>query len=212
MNEIYGKKLGMTRVFVDDGEAVPVSVIEAGPCIVIDRKTTERDGYESTKVGFGEKKEKYINQPQLGVFKKAGVKPSRYVKELQAGPDIKVGDEIKVAILKKGERVDITGISKGLGFQGAMRRHGFSGAQTTHGQSDRMRAPGSIGSSSYPSRVFKGMHMAGKTGKDRVTVLNLEVVQVIEDQNLLLVKGAVPGKKGTLLKIRKTNRAREIGR
>jgi len=212
MKEIIGKKLGMTRVFVDDGEAVPVSVIEAGPCVVIDKKTTERDGYEAAQVGYGEIREKHVNKPRAGVYEKAGVKPTRHIREISFDSEINVGDEIKVDIFKRGERVDITGISKGLGFQGVMRRHGFSGAQKTHGQSDRMRAPGSIGQSSYPSRVFKGMRMAGKTGKDTVTVLNLEVVQVIEDQNLLLVKGAVPGKKGTLLKIRLSNRVRQNGR
>lgn len=208
MKEIIGKKLGMTRVFGEDGQAIPVSVIEAGPCVVVARRTDEKDGYEALQVGFGEKRKKLFNKPLMGHFEKGGVEPARILREIQFEGEFNVGDLIKVDIFKKGEKVDVTGTSKGLGFQGVMRRHGFGGAQITHGQSDRQRAPGSIGSSSYPSRVFKGMRMAGKTGKDRVTVVNLEVVQVIEDQNLLLVRGAVPGKKGSLLRIRKTNRVR----
>lgn len=208
MNEIIGKKIGMTRVFAESGEAVPVSVIEAGPCVVIAKRTMEKDGYEALQVGFGEKRKNLFNKPELGHFDKAATDPRRYLKEVQVDTELNIGDEIKVAIFKKGERVDVSGISKGLGFQGVMKRHGFKGGETTHGQSDRWRAPGSIGQSSAPSRVFKGMRMAGKMGKDRLTVLNLEIVQIIEDQNLLLVRGAVPGKKGTLLKIRKSNRRR----
>ena len=208
MKEIIGKKLGMTRVFGDEGQAIPVSVIEAGPCVVVARRTIEKDGYEALQIGFGSKRKKLFTKPELGHFEKAGVEPVRHLREISNNADMNVGDEIKVDIFSKGERVDVTGISKGLGFQGVMRRHGFSGSQTTHGQSDRRRAPGSIGQSSYPSRVFKGIRMAGKTGRDRVTVLNLEVVGVIEDQHLLLVRGAVPGKKGTLVTVRKSNRAR----
>ncbi len=208
MSEIIGKKIGMTRVFAESGEAVPVSVIEAGPCVVVARKTMEKDGYDALQVGFGEQRKNLFNKPEMGHFEKAGVEPKRYLKEVHIESELNVGDEIKVDIFKKGERVDISGISKGLGFQGVMRRHGFGGGEVTHGQSDRWRAPGSIGQSSAPSRVFKGMRMAGKMGKDNMTVLNLEIIQVIEDQNLLLVRGAVPGKKGSLLKIRKSNRRR----
>jgi large subunit ribosomal protein L3 len=195
MKELIGKKIGMTQIFAEDGRAAPVSVIEAG-------------GYNAVQIGFGEKRRKLFNKPELGHFEKAGVEPTRYLKEIKCDEDINVGDEIKVDIFKKGEKVDVSGISKGLGFQGVMRRHGFSGGQATHGQSDRGRAPGSIGQSSYPSRVFKGMRMAGKMGKDKITVLNLKVIQVIEEQNLLLVSGAIPGKKGSLVRIRKTNRVR----
>jgi large subunit ribosomal protein L3 len=208
MKELIGKKLGMTQIFEDDGTAVPVSVIEAGPCVVVVKKTIEKDGYDAVQLGFGEKKKKLINKPELGHFEKAGVEPTRYLMEVNVDGEVNPGDEIKVDIFKKGEQVDISGISKGLGFQGVMRRHGFSGGQATHGQSDRQRSPGSIGQSSYPSRVWKGMKMPGKMGKDKVTVLNLKVVRVIEDQNLLLVRGAIPGKKGTIVKIRKTNRVR----
>lgn len=208
MKEIIGTKIGMTRIFVESGESVPVSVIEAGPCVVVSKKTLEKDGYEAIQVGYGDRRKKLFNKPEMGNFNKAGVEPKRFLREVVKNSEINVGDELKVDIFKKGERVDVTGISKGLGFQGTIRRHGFSGAQKTHGQSDRWRAPGSIGQSSTPSRVFKGMKMPGKMGKDKVTILNLEIVQVIEDQNLLLVKGAIPGKKGTLLKIRQSNRSR----
>jgi large subunit ribosomal protein L3 len=212
MQELIGKKLGMTRVFDDEGKAVPVSVVEAGPCTVVAKRTAEKDGYDALRIGYGTKRKKLLTKPELGYFEKAGIESARYVKEVEYDGDLDVGDEIKVGIFKKGERVDVTGISRGLGFQGVMRRHAFAGSQKTHGQSDRERAPGSIGQSSFPSRVFKGLRMAGKMGKDKVTVSNLEVIQVIEDQNLILVKGAIPGKKGTMLKIRKSNRVRKNGR
>ncbi len=212
MNELIGKKIGMTQVYRDDGRVIPVSVIEAGPCRIVAIKTAEKDGYDAVQVGYDEKRRKLFNKPELGHFEKAGVEPMRYLREIKGrSEEINIGDEVKVDIFKKGEKVDVTGISKGLGFQGVMRRHGFSGAQATHGQSDRERAPGSIGQSSYPSRVFKGIRMPGKMGKDKVTVLNLEVVQVIEDQNLMLVSGAIPGKKGTIVKIRKSIRNRQNG-
>ncbi len=212
MKELIGKKIGMTQIYTEDGRALPVSVIEAGPCKIVAIKTIDKDGYDAVQLGYGEKPSRLFNKPELGHFEKAGIDPMRYLREVRGRlEEMKVGDEIKVDVFKKGEKVDVTGISKGLGFQGAMRRHRFSGAQKTHGQSDRQRAPGSIGQSSYPSRVFKGMRMAGKMGKDRVTVLNLEVVQVIEDQNLMLVRGAIPGKKGTMVKIRKSNRSRQNG-
>jgi large subunit ribosomal protein L3 len=208
MKEIIGIKLGMTRIFGDEGEAVPVSVIEAGPCVVVAKKTTEKNGYQALQVGFGVKREKLFSKPELGIYKKAKIDPRRYLREILSEDEMEIGGEVKVDIFKKGERVDITGISKGLGFQGAMRRHNFGGANITHGQSDRQRAPGSVGASSYPSRVYRGQRMAGRMGRDKVTVLNLEVAQVLGEQNLLLVRGAIPGKKGTLVKIRKTNRAR----
>lgn len=206
MKELLGKKLGMTRVFDDNGDSVPVTVIEAGPCVVVDKRETQKDGYDAVRVGYGEKRKNLFNKPELGLFEKAGIDPRRYLSEIVFDGECNIGDEIKADLFKKGERVDISGISRGLGFQGSMRRHHFSGAQKTHGQSDRQRAPGSLGQSSYPSRVFKGMKMAGKMGKDKVTVLNLAIIDVISEQNLLLVKGAVPGKKGTILNIRTTNR------
>lgn len=209
MKEILGKKLGMTRLFVESGDAVSVTVIEAGPCPVVYRKTTEKEGYNTYQVGFGKTRKKLVNKPKAGHFAKANIEPTRYLKEIRFDDtELEVGSEIKVDIFKVGERVDVTGISRGLGFSGTMKRHGFSGGNATHGQSDRARAPGSIGQSSYPSRVFKGMKMSGRMGKDKKTVLNLEVIKVIESENLLLVKGSVPGFKGSLVKVRSTNRGR----
>lgn len=206
MKELLGKKLGMTRIFDADGDAIPVTVIETGPCVVVDKRRIDRDGYEALRVGFGEKRKNLFNKPELGLYEKAGVEPRRYLREIGFEGEYNIGQEIKVDLFKKGESVDVTGISKGLGFQGVIKRHHFSGSQMTHGQSDRQRSPGSIGQSSSPSRVFKGMKMPGKMGKDKVTVLNLMIVDIIKEQNLLLVNGAVPGKKGTLLHIRTTNR------
>jgi len=206
MRELLGKKLGMTRIFDADGDAIPVTVIEAGPCVVVDKRRTKRDGYEAIRVGFGEKRKNLFNKPELGLYEKAGIEPHRYLMEIGSEGEYNIGQELKVDLFKKGESVDISGISKGLGFQGVMKRHHFSGSQMTHGQSDRQRSPGSIGQSSSPSRVFKGMKMPGKMGKDKVTVLNLKIVDIIDEQNLLLVNGSVPGKKGTLLRIRTTNR------
>ncbi len=206
MKEILGKKLGMTRVFAESGEAISVTVIEAGPCPVICCKTEERDGYTAYQIGFGKTRKKLVNKPKAGQFTKADLEPTRYMREIRFDGELEVGSEIKVDIFNAGERVDVTGISRGLGFAGTMKRHHFSGANKTHGQSDRARAPGSIGQSSYPSRVFKGMKMSGRMGKDKVTSLNLEVIKVIESENLILVKGPVPGFKGSLVKIRSTNR------
>ncbi len=206
MRELLGKKLGMTRVFDAEGDSIPVTVIETGPCVVVDKRRTDRDGYEALRVGFGDKRKNLFNKPELGLFEKAGVEPRRYLREISFEGEYNIGQEIKVDLFKKGEAIDVTGISKGLGFQGVMRRHHFSGSQMTHGQSDRQRSPGSIGQSSSPSRVFKGMKMPGKMGKDKITVLNLKIVDIIEEQNLLLVNGSVPGKNGTLLRIRTTNR------
>ena len=198
----------MTRIFGKDGEAIPVSVIEAGPCVVVARRTPEKEGYRALQIGFDTRRQTLINRPLQGHYKKSGIEPRRYLREINFEGEIEVGAELKVDIFKKGEKVDVIGISKGLGFQGVMRRHNFNGANITHGQSDRQRAPGSIGASSYPSRVFRGQRMAGKMGKDRVTAINLEIAQVIGEQNLLLVRGSVPGKKGTLLHIRLTSRAK----
>lgn len=206
MKEIIGKKLGMTRIFQDSGEAIPVTVIEAGPCPIVAKRTVEKNGYSAYQVGFG-KKHKPVNKPTAGHFGKANVAPTQYLKEIRCDlPDLEVGTEVKVSIFKEGEKVDVSGISRGLGFAGSMKRHHFSGANKTHGQSDRWRAPGSVGSSSYPSRVFKGQRMAGRMGRENVTVMNLRVVKIIEDENLMLIKGAIPGFRGSLVKIRTTNR------
>ncbi|MCB2202062.1 50S ribosomal protein L3 [bacterium] len=207
MKEILGKKIGMTRIFMETGEAVPVTVIEAGPCPVVARKTVEKDGYEAYQVGFGTRKKQRLTKPMAGQFEKAGVEPSHYLREVKiTDAEFEVGSSITVDLFKAGDRVDVTGTSRGLGFAGGMKRHHFQGANKTHGQSDRWRAPGSVGQSSYPSRVFKGLRMAGRMGRERVTALNLEVVKIIEGENLLLVKGSVPGHRGALLRVRSSNR------
>lgn len=206
MKEILGKKIGMTRIFRETGEMIPVTVIEAGPCSVVAKTALGKRG-AGYQVGFGEIRAKLVNKPKAGHFAKAGVEPTRWLRSIRYDDaELEVGAQLKVDIFKEGEKVDITGISRGLGFQGTVKLHHFSGGSKTHGQSDRRRAPGSIGSSSYPSRVFKGMRMAGKMGKNTVTALNLSVVKVIADQSLLLVEGTIPGVRGSLVKIRLSNR------
>lgn len=202
---ILGKKIGMTTIFESDGNAVPCTVIEAGPCYVTQIKNKDKDGYESVQLGFEEKKEKNTTKPLTGKFKKVKTPVLRFLREVKDFPagDIKEGDQIKVDIFKEGDIVKVTGISKGKGFQGVVKRHGFGGGQRTHGQSDRQRAPGSIGGSSYPSRVFKGQRMAGRMGNDTVSVRNLKVVKIFSDSNLILIKGAVPGTKTGLVEIYK---------
>jgi large subunit ribosomal protein L3 len=196
MSGIIGKKIGMTSIFNPDGEIIPVTVIQAGPCKVVSIRTKEKDGYEALQLGFGTKREKNISKPFLGQFRKNNLTPGSVLKEFRKFnvADYKIGDELKADFFSEGEMIKVRGKSKGKGFQGVMRRHGFGGVGgTTHGQSDRLRAPGSIGASSYPSRVFKGQRMAGRTGNDNVTTSNLKVVKVVVDQNLIMVKGNVPG-------------------
>jgi len=207
MEGIIGKKLGMTRIFNQQGEVVPVTVIEAGPCPVVQVKTKDKEGYDAIQLGFGERRKNLFTLPLLGHFARAKVEPKRILREIRTNQveKFKVGDELKVDIFSVGEKVTVTGVSKGLGFQGGVRRHKFRGGPKTHGQSDRLRAPGSIGASSFPSRVFKGQRMAGRMGGERVTVKNLEVVGVDPEKNLLLLKGAVPGKRNSYLTIRKSS-------
>ncbi|HKI78467.1 MAG TPA: 50S ribosomal protein L3 [Ignavibacteriaceae bacterium] len=196
MSGIIGKKIGMSSVFDAQGDLVPVTVIQAGPCKVVSIRTKEKDGYNALQLGFGEKKEKNINKPMKGQFAKSKIQPTAMLKEFgfPENAEFKIGDEVKVDLFKEGEKIKVRSKSIGKGFQGVMKRHGFGGVGgTTHGQSDRLRAPGSIGSSSYPSRVFKGMRMGGRTGHKNVTISNLKVIKIIPDQNLILVKGAVPG-------------------
>lgn len=204
MTGILGKKIGMTSVFDDKGESLPCTVIEAGPCYVAQIKTKEKDGYEALQLGFDDKKERLSTKPAIAHFKKAGLTPKRFVREFK-GFDItkfQPGAEVRVdALFAKGDIVSIAGRSKGRGFQGVVKRHHFGGGSRTHGQSDRERAPGSIGSSSYPSRVFKGMRMAGRMGGERVTVKNLRVIQVIPESNLLLVYGSIPGHNNSYVEI-----------
>jgi large subunit ribosomal protein L3 len=201
MLSILGKKLGMTQVYTEDGKAYPVTVVEAGPCCVVQVKTIENDGYEAIKVGFQEAKEKKVNKPQAGVFKKAGVKPYKIIRELSMG-GLKVGEFVTVEKFTRGDRVSVSGVSKGKGFQGVMKRHNFSGGPGSHGSMFN-RAPGSIGASSYPSRVWKNQKLPGHMGSEKVTVKHLEIVDVKNDQNLMLIKGAVPGSIGTLIEIKK---------
>jgi large subunit ribosomal protein L3 len=196
MNGLLGKKLGMTSVFDDAGQVIPCTVIEAGPCFVTQIKTKDRDGYEAVQIGFEAKPERLMTKPLRGHFAKANAKPMRIVREFRGNgvSDFQPGQEIKVAaVFAKGDTVSVIGTSKGRGFQGVVKRHHFGGGFRTHGQSDRERAPGSIGSSSHPSRVFKGMRMAGRMGGEQVTVRNLRVVGIIPDSNLLLIRGSVPG-------------------
>lgn len=196
----------MTSVYDDNGISVPCTVIEAGPCFVTQIRTKDKDGYEAIQLGFDEKPERLVNKPMNGHFRKVGVKGLRLIREFRNfnGTKLELGQEVKVDIFAKGDVVDVTAKSKGKGFQGVVRRHHFGGVgMTTHGQSDRVRAPGSIGGSSYPSRVFKGMKMAGRMGFENVTVKNLMVIKVIPESNLILVKGSVPGAKNTYVTITK---------
>ncbi|MDO8550533.1 MAG: 50S ribosomal protein L3 [Ignavibacteria bacterium] len=196
MSGLIGRKIGMSNIFNSLGELVPVTVIHAGPCKVVSVRTKEKDGYEALQLGFGEKKEKKVSKPVSGQFKKNNLSPSLVLKEFKfpSAVEFKIGDEVKVDLFKEGERIKVRGVSKGKGFQGVMKRHNFSGVGgTTHGQSDRLRAPGSVGASSYPSRIFKGQRMAGRTGHSNVTVSNLRVVKIVPEENLILVKGAIPG-------------------
>ncbi len=204
MPGLLGKKIGMTSVFSADGKNIPCTVIEVGPCVVTQVKTIENDGYEALQLGFQEKKEKHTTKPEAGHFKKAGVNPQRHLAEFKDFEgEHKLGDTITVSDLFADEDfVDVVGISKGRGYQGVVKRHGFGGVgQSTHGQDDRLRAPGSIGACSYPAKVFKGMRMAGHMGSDRVTIENLRVIKVLPENNLLLLKGSIPGCKGSIVQI-----------
>ncbi len=202
MKGILGRKIGMTQIFTDDGKALAVTVIEAGPCIVVDKRTVERDGYSALQLGFMERKksDSKFPKPLLGHFAKAGIKPTRFLKEVKFDnvDEFNVGDKIGVDIFKPGEKVDITAKSKGRGFAGYHKRWGFSGGRRSHG-SDFHEGPGSIGACAYPGRVHKGKRMAGRYGNETVTVKNIEIVDVIPEKNLLVVKGGIPGHKGAFV-------------
>ena len=201
---IIGKKIGMTSVYSAEGKNLPCTIIEAGPCVVTQIKTQEKDGYESIQLGFEDKKEKNTPKAMLGHFAKAKTSPKRKIVEFHGINDVNLGDSVTVDQFQEGEFVDVVGTSKGKGFQGVVKRHGFGGVgQATHGQHNRMRAPGSIGAASYPARVFKGMKMGGRTGGDRIKSINLQVLKVIPEKNLLIVKGSVPGSKGSYLIVEK---------
>ncbi len=205
MSGIIGKKVGMTSMYNAEGKNIPCTVIEAGPCVVTQVKTVEKDGYEAIQLAYDEKKEKNTSKPMKGHFAKAGTTPKRKLVEFKSFEDAKaVGDVLNVELFNTGDLVDVVGTSKGKGFQGVVKRHGFSGVGgQTHGQHNRLRAPGSLGASSWPSRVFKGMRMAGRMGGDRVKIQNLEILKVYPEQNLLVVSGSVPGAKGSYVIIEK---------
>jgi large subunit ribosomal protein L3 len=204
MAGIIGKKIGMTSVYSADGKNLPCTLIEAGPCVVTQIKSEEKDGYNSIQLGFGEKKEKHTTNALKGHFSKAGTSPKKKIVEFKSFSEANLGDVITVDIFNEGEFVDVVGTSKGKGFQGVVKRLGFGGVgQATHGQHNMMRAPGSLGAASYPARVFKGMKMAGRTGGDRVKSINLQIVKVMPEKNVLVVKGSVPGAKGSYLIIEK---------
>ncbi|MDT8392557.1 MAG: 50S ribosomal protein L3 [Bacteroidales bacterium] len=201
MSGIIGKKIGMTSIYDEAGRNIPCTVIQAGPCVVTQVKTKETDGYEAIQLAYDDKKDKHTTSALKGHFAKAGVSPKKIVREFtrfEPGHQKKYGDVLTVDIFEEGEFIDVVGYTKGKGFQGVVKRHGFKGVNdATHGQHNRMRAPGSIGASSYPSRVFKGMRMGGRQGNERVKLINLQVLKVIPEKNLILVKGAVPGPNGS---------------
>ncbi|MNK01000.1 50S ribosomal protein L3 [compost metagenome] len=205
MSGLIGRKIGMTSIFDENGKNIPCTVIEAGPCVVTQVRTNAVDGYEALQLGFDDKAEKHATKAAVGHFKKAGTVAKKKVVEFQEFVnEHKLGDVITVDLFAEGEFVDVQGVSKGKGFQGVVKRHGFGGVgQATHGQHNRLRAPGSVGASSYPSRVFKGMRMAGRMGGDNVTIQNLRVLKVVADKNLLVVKGCVPGHKNSYVIIQK---------
>jgi large subunit ribosomal protein L3 len=204
---ILGKKKGMTQVFRDDGRIIPVTVVEAGPCTVLQVKTKEKDGYEAVQIGFCEKKEKLVSKPELGKFKKINISPKRFIKEIRTSADQKfeVGQQMKVDIFAAGDAVDVTGTSIGKGFQGGMKRWHWSGGKQTHGSMSHRR-PGSIGSTTTPGRVIKGHHLPGRMGGDTVTTQNIEVVKIDTENNLLILEGSVPGPNNSLLIIQKAKK------
>ncbi|HDO27232.1 MAG TPA: 50S ribosomal protein L3 [Bacteroidetes bacterium] len=203
MSGLLGKKLGMTSIYDENGKNIPCTVIEAGPCIVSSVRTKEKDGYSAIQLAFEDKKEKHFKKSEVGHFAKASTNPKKYLAEFTRFEEKKeFGDILTVEVFREGEYVDVVGTSKGKGFQGVVKRYNFKGVNdATHGQHNRLRAPGSIGASSYPSRVFKGMRMAGRMGGNRVKLINLQVVKIIPEKNIIVVKGAVPGPNNSLVKI-----------
>lgn len=203
MSGLIGKKIGMTSIYDASGKIVPCTVIEAGPCVVTQVKTVATDGYDAIQLGFDEKKEKRTTKSLKGHFEKAGTTPKKVLKEFtrfEEGHRKSFGDVLDVTIFVEGEFIDVSGVSKGKGFQGVVKRHGFGGVgDATHGQHNRLRAPGSLGASSWPSRVMKGMRMAGRTGGNQVKMINLQIVKIVKEKNLLLIKGSVPGPNGSYL-------------
>ena len=204
MPGLIGKKIGMTAIFSEEGKNIPCTILEVGPCKVTQVKTKEADGYNAIQLGFSEQKESRVSKAALGHFKKADSAPLRKLVEFPADTDVVLGDVVNVEIFEEGDFVTVAGTSKGKGFQGVVKRYNFKGVgDATHGQHNRLRAPGSIGAASYPARVFKGMRMAGQMGNERVKVENLEVLKVLADKNMIVVKGAVPGAKNSYIIIEK---------
>lgn len=204
MPGIIGRKIGMTSIYSAEGKAMPCTVIEAGPCVVTQIKTQDRDGYEAVQLGFGDRKEKNTPNALKGHFKKAKTEPKAKLVEFEGFDGLNLGDTVGADIFEEGDFVTVSGTSKGKGFQGVVKRHGFGGVgQSTHGQHNRLRAPGSIGAASYPARVFKGMRMAGQMGNERVSIENLQILKVLADKNLIVIKGSVPGHKGSTVTIEK---------
>jgi large subunit ribosomal protein L3 len=205
MSGLIGKKIGMTSIFDESGKNIPCTIIEAGPCVVTQVLTKEKNGYDAIQLSFEEKKESRTNKPMKGHFAKAGTTPKKVVTEFtrfEEGHRKQFGEVLTIDVFIEGEFVDVVGTSKGKGFQGVVKRHGFGGVgEKTHGQHDRLRAPGSVGASSYPSRVFKGLRMAGRMGNDRVKAINIQILKLIPEQNLIIAKGSVPGCNGSYLKI-----------
>jgi large subunit ribosomal protein L3 len=203
MSGLIGKKIGMTSIYDASGKVVPCTVLEAGPCVVTQVKTVEKDGYSAIQLAYDEKKEKKTTKALKGHFEKAGTTPKKILREFtrfEEGHQKSLGDVLDVTVFEEGEYVDVSGTSKGKGFQGVVKRHGFRGVgDATHGQHNRLRAPGSMGASSYPSRVFKGMRMAGQMGNAKVKVINLQIVKIVKEKNLVLVKGSVPGANGSYI-------------
>ncbi len=205
MRGLIGKKVGMTQIFGNEGTVFPVTIVEVGPCVVTQIKTNEKDGYSAVQLGFGERKEKHTNKPMNGLYAKTNISPKKVLSEFEpiSGYEYRVGQEFGASIFKEGEMVNVTGTSKGKGFAGVIKRHGFSRGPVTHGQREYLRSPGSIGQASDPSRVFKGMKMAGHSGVQKVTVKNLEIVKIDSSNNQLFIKGAVPGVKNSYVLIKK---------
>lgn len=204
MSGIIGRKIGMTSIYSAEGKSLPCTLVEAGPCVVTQVKTIDRDGYDAVQLGFGNRKEKNTPSALKGHFKKANTTPKAKLVEFKGFESCNAGDEINVSIFEEGEFVDVTGTSKGKGFQGVVRRHNFGGVgQSTHGQHNRLRAPGSIGACSYPARVFKGMRMAGQMGNKQRTQSNLEILKVLADRNILIIKGSIPGANNSYVTIYK---------
>jgi len=203
MSGLIGKKIGMTSIYGANGKIIPCTVLEAGPCVVTQVKTIEKDGYEAIQLAYDDKKESKTSKPLMGHFAKAGITPKKILKEFtrfEAGHRKSFGDILDVTIFIEGEFVDVSGVSKGKGFQGVVKRHHFRGVgDSTHGQHNRLRAPGSLGASSWPSRVMPGMRMAGRTGGDKVKMINLQILKIVKEKNLILVKGSVPGPSGSYI-------------